>query len=317
MGSVGGFVAVRGAEPMHAEPTGPSLLEDWQFRRKRLEYQALQPEQYRQLQIRVLDYLIDRYRDSPEAARPARSPGRSDLFFDGRAVVVHHHVWRDKVGGVKSERQARDRVTSILHRMSAPAPDEESDEPPDFLTPDEPELTPAWKRAQASAEAVRIATAILRRWGVYRAIEAALKASPFISERGVKYLYERIADVDAEEIRAVELLARCENRSALKYAMVAWRDRVEAGRIDEVTTRLEAYFCRPDLRDRVGDRIRLKLADDHPQIRLRAIALLATIGSLDDVALLSDLLSIPPQHDEDPLERRALALAVEQLAKGD
>ena len=302
---------------MHAEPTSPSLLEDWEFRRKRLEYRAVQPEQYRQLQIRVLDYLIDRYRDSPEAARPARSPCRSDLFFDGRAIVVHHHVWRGKVGGVKSERQARDRVTSILRRMSAPAPDEESDEPPGFLTPDEPELTLAWARAQNSNQAAGIRNAIRWRRGVYRAIEAALKASPFISERGVKYLYGRIADVNAEEIRALELLARCENRSAPKYAVLAWRDRVAAGRIDEITAGLEAYFCRPDVQDRVGDRIRLRLADDRPQVRLRAIALLGTVGSLDDVALLSDLLSIPPQHDEGPLERRALALAVEQLAKAD
>jgi hypothetical protein len=293
------------------------LLEDWELRRKRLEHQAVPPEPYRRLQIRIFDYLIHRYRASPEAAGPARAPCRSDLFLDRRAIVVHHHVWRDKVGGVKNEREARQRVTSILRRMSTPTAQEESDEPPDFLIPDEPELTRAWQRAQVSGHAIGIRSAALLGVGVYGAIEAALRAAPYISERGVRYLYERIADIDAEEIRAVELLTQCENRSALKYAMVAWRARVEAGRIDQVTTGLEAYFCRPELRGRVGDRVRLRLADDHPRVRVRAIALLGAIGSLDDVGLLTDLLSLPPQDDEDPQERPALAQAIERIAAAE
>ena len=88
---------------MATESATHTLYEDWQKRRQRLaSAPASHPLAYRDIQLHVLDYLIDRYRESPEAARPSRflSPGAT--WFNHRAIVVHHHLGSGKVGGVKT-----------------------------------------------------------------------------------------------------------------------------------------------------------------------------------------------------------------------
>lgn len=54
------------------------------------------------------------------------------------------------------------------------------------------------------------------------------------------------------------------------------------------------------------DGVRQKLADPNIETRLAAIGIVSEAGTLDDVALFSDLLSLPPSPDEDPRERKEL-----------
>jgi hypothetical protein len=64
------------------------------------------------------------------------------------------------------------------------------------------------------------------------------------------------------------------------------------------------------------DGVRAQFAHANPRVRLAAIDLLRA-GTLDDVAFLSDLVSLPRDPDEDPQERRALLGAMWELAHRD
>ena len=98
-----------------------TLYEDWRVRRHRLaSTPALHPLAYRDIQLRVLDYLLDRYRESSEAALPARFPSPEASWFNHRAIVVHHHLRTSEVGGVKTAQEARQRVSAIVRRISTP-----------------------------------------------------------------------------------------------------------------------------------------------------------------------------------------------------
>lgn len=44
---------------------------------------------------------------------------QAGLYVNERAIVVHHHLFKDKVAGVKSEGEAGERVRSIVRRMAA------------------------------------------------------------------------------------------------------------------------------------------------------------------------------------------------------
>lgn len=71
-----------------------TLAEDWRVRRQRVAASETMPEQHRQMQLQVLDYLIRRYGDSPEAARPARFASSCEFYSNDRTIVVHHHLGR-------------------------------------------------------------------------------------------------------------------------------------------------------------------------------------------------------------------------------
>jgi hypothetical protein len=49
-------------------------------------------------------------------------------------------------------------------------------------------------------------------------------------------------------------------------------------------------------------------------VRLESIKLLVELGGLDDIGLLLDLASLPPQSDEDPTERPSLMEAASRLS---
>ena len=78
-----------------------------------------------------------------------------------------------------------------------------------------------------------------------------------------------------------------------------------------MTHRLRAYLS---AETQNVDRIRERLADVSALVRLQAARLLGEIGTLDDVALVSDLLSLPPAADENPQERQVLLDAMRALA---
>jgi hypothetical protein len=101
-----------------------TIIEHWMLRRHRLADAHGVPEQHRLMQIQVLDYLINRYRDSPDVARPSRCLTSTDVYWDERAIVVHHHLGRGRVAGVKDRREAERRVrhagSHAKHRKCGP-----------------------------------------------------------------------------------------------------------------------------------------------------------------------------------------------------
>jgi hypothetical protein len=50
-------------------------------------------------------------------------------------------------------------------------------------------------------------------------------------------------------------------------------------------------------------------------VRLVAIIELGRFGTLDDISLISDLLALPPQNDEDPFERHVLLTAMKNIIR--
>ena len=61
---------------------------------------------------------------------------------------------------------------------------------------------------------------------------------------------------------------------------------------------------------------RMNLCDADPAARIHAALELGESGDLDDIGLLSDLLSLPIGPDEHPREREALLYAMQRLSGG-
>jgi hypothetical protein len=263
----------------------PTLWEDWLARREHLAVGRLPCSPHDEMQIRVLDYLLDRYRDSPEAARPARRPESYKLFVDGRAIVVYHHAWAGRVGGTKSSREAGERVSSILQRMQSSS-----------------RKTPATDAGRST----------LPESGE---IVAAFGAKVSLTYTVVRRLYKRIASLSSQDVKAADLLVRSGSSEGVGLAVKVWRERAAAGCRDPVAQTLQRGFAEPAVRDMAAHRVRELLADSSPKVRMQAAKVLAKIGSLDDVALFSDLLNLPPQTDETPQEREILLEAMQSLAE--
>ena len=70
-----------------------------------------------------------------------------------------------------------------------------------------------------------------------------------------------------------------------------------------------------DNQPRGAELIRERLADDDASVRIAASRLIAKIGNLDDIGLLSDLLALPESSDEDPNERDAITAAMRTIAE--
>jgi hypothetical protein len=193
-----------------SDPKARTLYDDWQVRRARLADVAAEgggPADYHVVELRLLDYLLRRYRGAPEAARPARFPLSTTVFVDHRALTVHHHLGRGLIPTITSADEALAHVRSIVDRMRSPAAAGEAGEP------------------------------------------------------------------------------------------------------DEAV----AAFTIPPPAD-PAEAARTRLCSGEAAVRLRAALELGKIGTLDDVGLLSDLLSLPAAPDEHPRERAAILYAMQKLS---
>jgi hypothetical protein len=108
---------------MNSPTAAPTLRDDWQERRAFLAH-ADRANEFVDVQLRVLEFLLKRYGDSPEAAQPAQFPLPSAVYINQRAVLVHHHLGKHLASGVKSPEEAQQRMASILHRMAEPEADQ-------------------------------------------------------------------------------------------------------------------------------------------------------------------------------------------------
>jgi len=291
---------------MPAEVGSRTLLEDWQARRDRLAADAGPIPQYAALHLQVLGYLIERYRQSAEAALPARFVPACDLAVNPRAIVVHHHLGEGVLGGVKTRHEAAARVTAVLSRLTAPSTAASATPPDDAPWPGEPQYV-------ASAKWAKALRAIARGRDAHGQIEEALRSHPAAPEQALRYLHRCLLDADVIDAYALALLARCQNPAAVGYAVLAWRQRIEAGCGEDLQREFEQFFARPAVRPQAAERLRVELAADDPRVRLAAIELLGRLGTLSDIGLLSDLLALPPLADEDPGERPALLRAMQAI----
>ncbi len=192
------------------DPKARTLYDDWKARRERLAHASGGAAGYEAVEMRLLDYLLQRYQASPEVARPARFPLPPTVFINHRAIIVHHHLRRGLIPTISNEQEAFAHLQPIVHSIH---------------------------RMQSLSASDEIA----------------------ISEAGV---------------------ASC--------AIPPPADPVEA--------------------------VRATLCDGDPVVRIQAAAELGEIGDLDDIGLLSDLLSLPPCPDEHPRERESLLHAMRWLS---
>lgn len=103
-----------------------TLYEDWQLRRDRLLRTSTGNDVYRRSQLRILNYLLRRYHNSPEASHTVAIPRLAELNTNDRALIVHQHIARRDGSPVSSSAEACLRIKTALERMYST---EESESP--------------------------------------------------------------------------------------------------------------------------------------------------------------------------------------------
>lgn len=290
-----------------------SLIDDWRVRRLHLEKMAesvAASPQHRQLQIKLLDYLIHRYGDTPQASGRARFPAVAGAEWNDWAIVVHHHLHHATASGVKNQAEANRRVGEILDHLRAVEDAGAEAVPPrgDFAE----WVETIHEEASISATTLaRIQRALRHGRGIRRAIRAALRESPHLPNAALAYLCRELSDPRRADAEAALMLTQCQDLAARKYALRAWRERLAAGVSDAITSTLRRYV---EADAAALDGVRQRLADPNWDVRLAAIEILGESGTLDDIALLADLWSLPLAADEDARAREALSAAVHALA---
>ncbi len=311
---------------MHATAQERTLLEDWQARRKRLADGSLPAEQFAEAQLRVLDFLIGHYADSPEATKPAHGIPASEMYVNNRAIVVFHHVCEKQVAGVKTTKEAQSRMASVLQRMASY--DQGEEDPSSTPPSDSRSETPSWKPVvdpmlspKARPVDRKLWSRVLKRIAAGkdadRLIVAALLEDPNAPHEVAEHLYERLSDPDLAYPRVAAMLVVCTCFSANCCVFRAWQESVDEQYQDRITEILEEFCTSAGVRQRTVRQCRAALADDDAETRMLAIDVLGRIGTLEDIGLLSDLLALPPTGDEHPDERAALAEAMERIANSN
>ena len=102
---------------MVTAPTVRTLYDDWKARRERLAHASGGAAGYEALEMRLLDYLLQRYEAAPEVARPARFPLPPTVFVNHRAIVVHHHLRQGLTPPITNQQEALAHIQPIVQRM--------------------------------------------------------------------------------------------------------------------------------------------------------------------------------------------------------
>ena len=297
---------------METAATQRTLLDEWQCRLDLLNCSQDNDSPFAKERARVLNFLIQRYRESPEAQKPASARPKLDFQVNQRAIVVLHHIWEGKVGGIKSPREAQTRVSAILKRISSPASaDEPESTAPDIFASDRPGADAAVNPFSSCNNSEQIAS---RPAGDAR-VASSVTRRPVHSESAAVDLYKRIVLPGVDDVQAAESLIQERNRAAIHYVLYAWRELVEAGRTNQAWRVLHRFLAEPEPTGVVLEGVRESLAHGSPQVRIAALDVLRRIGALEDIALLDDLLGLPLMADEHPTERAALLHAMRSIAE--
>jgi hypothetical protein len=285
-----------------------SLYEDWLVRRERLAHDTEGIQQYRRIQLQLLDYLIERYRDAPEVQQPARFPLKTEVVLNERAMVVHNHLWRGQTSGTKSTLEVKHRMSAIVERMHHAADQHEAESDAGFdLAPDDATQGSTFSPVGSPPRSVlRNALAWLR-WE----LPSMLRARRRVTEARFRRLFRRFANPKCHDVWLLFQLLACDHPDVPRYAFQAWLDRMRAGCNDDISRHLRRNVGALD--ERELDSLRALLAHASSDERVVAMEMLATHGTLDDVSLLCDLLNLPVQPDEHPRERTTLAAVVQRI----
>ena len=286
-----------------------SLYDDWRNRRSHLLEKPSSGGRWVEVQVKILDYLIRRYRHSPVAEKPARFALAAELVWDERRIVVHNHLWRGKVGGARTKDQAESRVRTIVHRMAAG----EQDSAGAFVPEETPSpatyplrVLPIWRS---------IRRCIAHGSDADEEIELALAVCPLLPTEVISHLVSRASDTASEDAAAAELLLQCGSRSALASILRVWRERVaHCPPNDGIRECLEGALEWPENREAAAELMRELLADGDADVRIAAACWIARLGDLDDIGLLSDLMPFAESGD-DEREGRALVDAMTAISR--
>ncbi|HYG74602.1 MAG TPA: hypothetical protein VEK08_06320 [Planctomycetota bacterium] len=301
--------------------TAITLYEDWLRRRKRLSASSgAFRRRYAAAEAAVFDFLLAQYRERPEAQHTAPFAVPAEAFADRRAILVYHQLGKTEIVGVKTEQEASKRASSILQRMASMNLQDSAKSFVDAGRVKSEEPVPVLKDAACLPSAAqlgiwqRIEEEILIRGTknhsnmILKLIGDALSLGPALPEKAVYYLSCQVANA-----QAVELLARCENRSAVDYMLGAWRRRMSTRKLGPAHAQL--FFLSAARREQVLEKFRREmLSAEKPKMRLAAIRILGRVGHIEDISLLSDILGLPRHRNEDPRERPAILCAMRRLA---
>jgi hypothetical protein len=298
-----------------------TLYADWLLRRERIKGDTAAGVPYRDDQIRVLEYLLQRYRDSDFAQQRAAFPVNAEAHFDHRAMVVHHHVGLGQFGGIKTEGEARTRSARILGRIADLKLQDDAKAPGSNMPMGEllklPNITApfrqkgTWRMFGVNASLNFGAPA----WLVLSQIAASQKRSPHLSRQAIDFLVELLTDPKHDHLsrRAAQIFRHSVNPGLLKYSAIVWRERV-ARNGDDLAARMVARLMRTLQPVSTAEKFRCALADGSSKVRIRAAIMLTFVGTAQDVGLLMDLLALPMADDEGKHERRWLVRALNRLA---
>jgi hypothetical protein len=98
-----------------------TLYEDWQVRRDRLATLPGSDKGHVATELRLLNYLLGRYRGQARTQQPARFPMPSELFVDRRAIVVYRHLGKGYLTEMRTWLEAEERVRKLVDHMASQA----------------------------------------------------------------------------------------------------------------------------------------------------------------------------------------------------
>ena len=270
-----------------------TLYEDWQRRHGKLQSGgAPQGRQYIDVQLHVLNFLLQRYENTEVGNQPARFPLSTEMVWNKRALVVHHHLARNQEAGRKKD------ISAILMSMSG------QEAQNSLATPGGGALLGTLSGGPVRWNELPFASfhidAVQR---VFNRLSASINLNPVLPQDDLRFLRKCIHNG-----QAVELLTRCKNMEAADIIVSAFRDGYGYAN-------LHVFLDDPIKRPQAADRFRAELATPDGKLRLRVIEVIGEIGTIQDIGLLMDLLALPIAEDEMPGEREALSAAINEISE--
>ncbi len=262
----------------------------------------------------TVDYMVEELEEHNTEARAASASssgerlsvdagGNARLFVDRRAILIHHSV------GAHADGHERD-VAASAHRVLHPVPTVRK-------TPGEPLplLDTLWSDL-CSGDAGRTIDMygqnIIEHNG--QALDdyaARLDHRLFVSDDVVKTFYVNIVYIS----KALRLLRQhgVGSRGA-GGSERDWISGAEADCREQLHEQIAEILNDPALREKALHHFRLELADGSTAVRYTAIAMVGRLGTLDDIGLLLDLVSLLPHGPGNRQESRMLLAAARRLA---
>ena len=162
------------------------------------------------------------------------------------------------------------------------------------------------------------------RIGEIWAIRNCLAVSPYLPKQAVVFLATRASLASIGNPESAALLARCASTYVYDLAAKALGKRVEKVESDEVVEALVVLLRNPRVQElyypgsvkAARSRLRERLASEDPAERLRTIKVLALIGDLHDVSLLTDLAALCRGDEALVEEHAALVAAIDGISRG-